>query len=68
MLQEGGVDHFKLTTRAGAARKPAERIKARRKLAGFWQKLTLDAHNQGIDVLELLDPVCDLCILLSGCA
>lgn len=28
----------------------------------------MDAHTQSIDVLELLDPVCDLCILLCAYA
>lgn len=67
VMQDGGIDHFKMTLRNGAVRKPAERLKVRKKVEHFWYSLTMAAHTQGIDVLELLDPVCDFCILLCAC-
>jgi hypothetical protein len=66
-VQHGGTDHFKLTTRSGAVRKPADRARLARRLSAFWHKLVSAAHSAGADAVEMTDPVTDLCIMLSGC-
>lgn len=68
MLQEGGTDHFQLVTRSGVMRKGPQRERVRSHLAHFWDKLTTGGHTAGIDVLEVLDPITDCCVLLCACA
>eukprot|EP00892_Ulva_mutabilis_P009524 jgi/Ulvmu1/6944/UM033_0001.1 len=64
-IEAGGYDHFKLTGRNGAPRKPADRMRARKKAEQFWLMLGQAADDRGIDAQELFDPVLDLSLLLS---
>jgi hypothetical protein len=55
-------------TRSGVMRKGPQRDRVRAHLAHFWDKLTTSSHTVGIDVLEVLDPITDFCVLLCACA
>lgn len=42
-------------------------MRARKKAEQFWLMLGQTAHDQGVDALELFEPVLDLSFMLSQC-
>lgn len=42
-------------------------MRARKKAEEFWLMLGQTAHDQGVDALELFEPVLDLSFMLSQC-
>jgi hypothetical protein len=67
-MQEGGIDHFQLTDKRGSIRKGPQRARFCAQIDTFWQKLVKQGHTSNIDVLDVLDPPSDLCIMLSRCS
>ena len=66
---QGGVDHFQLAMRNAAPRlKSPARERLTTHLEKFWDRLVATGHAaEGVDVLEVLNPIGDFCVLLCGC-